>query len=65
MIYLILILGCLIGMIISKQAEKIIVGAVNKSTLQMLSSPIFYVMLAMLFVGSTLGLMAISEAATL
>lgn len=40
-------------------------GAGDKSTLQMLSSPIFYVMLAMLFVGSTLGLMAISEAASI
>lgn len=40
-------------------------GAGDKSTLQMLSSSVFYVMLAMLFVGSTLGLMAISEAASI
>ena len=39
-------------------------GAEDKTAKQMLASPIFYVMLGMLFVGCCLGLMMISEAST-
>lgn len=37
----------------------------DKTARQMLSSPIFYVMLGMLFIGCTLGLMMISEASSI
>lgn len=36
----------------------------DKTALQMIQSPVFYVMLAMMFVGATIGLMLISEASS-
>lgn len=40
------------------------VGSNDKTALQMIQSPVFYVMLVMMFIGATIGLMMISEASS-